>query len=69
MLVAGIDRCLTKDFEFRGQAYEIWVFAGDGGERTLVDPRKNEVVDTGDFKPPLNNSELLSIYDYGRDFT
>lgn len=64
-----IDRCLTKDFDLRGQVYEIWTFAGDRGERTLVDPRKNEVVDTDAIKPPLSNSELLSIYDYGRDFT
>lgn len=58
--------CLTTDFELRGQIYHIW---SDGGERTLVDPRTGFVVDTGrGFDPPLTNDELLSIYDYGKDW-
>lgn len=60
------ERCLTNDFELRGELYEIWT---DGGERSLIDPRKNEVVDTDTaFTPPLTNEELLSIYDYGKGY-
>ena len=58
------ERCLCPDFELRGQTYEIW---SDMGQRLLIDPRKNEVVDTDHaFDPPLTNDELLSIYDYAR---
>lgn len=60
------DRCLCPDFELRGQVWEIW--NGVDG-RYLVDPRKNEVVDTDRaFDPPLDNDELLSIYDYGKGY-
>lgn len=60
------DTLLTKDFELRGRTYEIW---NNGGNRTLVDPMKREVVDTDhDFDPPLTNEELLAIYDYGKGF-
>jgi hypothetical protein len=46
--------------------YEIWSVSG---ERCLVDPRKNEVVDTDHaFDPPLSNDELLAIYDYGKGY-
>lgn len=62
------DRCLTEDFDLRGVIYEIWTFEGGRGERALVDPRKNEVVDTDAIRPRLTNDELLSIYDYGRDW-
>jgi hypothetical protein len=60
------ERCLCPDFELRGQEYEIW---SEPGGNYLVDPRKREVVDTDHaFTPPLTNDELLSIYDYGRDW-
>lgn len=60
------ERLLTDDFELRGQLYEIW---SDHGDRYLVDPRKNEVVDTDHvFNPPLTNEELLAIYDYGKGY-
>lgn len=62
------DRRLCDDFNLRGEVYEIWTFDGDRGNRTLVDPRKNEVVDTDAIRPRLTNDELLSIYDYGRDW-
>jgi hypothetical protein len=58
------ERCLCPDYELRDQIYEIW---SDDGQRLLIDPRKNEVVDTDHtFDPPLTNQELLDIYDYGR---
>jgi len=60
------EKLLTKDFELRGRTYEIWN-TSDG--RTLVDPKKREVVDTDcAFDPPLTNDELLAIYDYGKGF-
>lgn len=62
-----VDKCLCPDFELRGLEYEIWMLSG--GERVLVDPRKREVVDTDtEFSIPLTNAELLSIYDYGKDY-
>ena len=64
-----MDRCLCDDFALRGSIYEIWTFAGDRGERTLVDPRRKLVIDTDDFEPRLTEGELRSVYDYGRDFT
>lgn len=61
--------CLCPDFELRGQTYEIWTDSMNLSNRCLVDPRKNEVVDTDHaFDPPLSDDELLSIYDYGRDY-
>lgn len=60
------ERCRCPDFDLRGQEYEIW---SDYDGNYLVDPRKREVVDTDHaFTPPLTNDELLSIYDYGRDW-
>lgn len=60
------DSLLCPDFELRGQTYEIWSHSGD---RYLVNPRKNEVVDTDHaFSPPLSNDELLAIYDYGKGY-
>lgn len=59
-------RCLTSDFELRGEVFEIW--SGSDG-RTLVNPRTRMVVDTDrEFDPPLSNDELLAIYDYGKGF-
>lgn len=64
-----IDRCLYRDFELRGQTFEIWPDRSDSSNRVLVDPRKKEVVDTDHaFTPPLTNEELLSIYDYGKGY-
>jgi hypothetical protein len=57
--------CLCPDFELRGQVYEIWSDSSTSG-RSLVDPRKNEVVDTDHAFDPLTNDELLAIYDYGK---
>jgi hypothetical protein len=60
------DRCLCEDFELRGRSYEIW---NNGGDRYLIDPHSQYVVDTDhDFDPPLSNDELLAIYDYGKGF-
>src|ERR1700688_795371 len=54
------DKCLCPDFELRGQVYEIWPDSQNSSNRCLVDPRKNEVVDTDNaFDPPLSNDELL----------
>lgn len=63
------ERCLCSDFELRGRIYEIWTDNySSPSNRCLIDPHKNEVVDTDrSFDPPLMNDELLSIYDYGRD--
>lgn len=61
-----MEKRLCQDFELRGLVYEIWNSV-DG--RYLVDPRSREVVNTDcAFSPPLTNDELLSVYDYGRDF-
>lgn len=63
------DRCLCPDFELRGQMYQIWTDAMHPRNRCLVDPRKEEVVDTDHaFDPPLTNDELLRIYDYGKGY-
>ena len=63
------DRCLCPDFELRGKVYEIWTDSMNSSNRCLVDPRKKEVVDTDHaFQPSLSNDELLSIYDYGKDW-
>lgn len=63
------ERCLCPDFELRDQVYEIWTDSMNSSNRCLIDPRKNEVVDTNTaFTPPLSNDELLSIYDYGREY-
>jgi hypothetical protein len=60
---------MCRDFELRGQVYEIWTHAMHSSNRQLVDPRKNEAVDTDRaFDPPLTNDELLAIYDYGKGF-
>jgi hypothetical protein len=60
------ERCLCQDFELRDKMYEIWSY---GGERVLIDPHYNEVVDTDRaFDPPLTNEELLRIYDYGKGY-
>lgn len=60
------ERCLCEDFELRGQIYEIW-HSAEGNY--LADPRARMVVDTDrEFTPPLTNDELLSIYDYGKDY-
>ena len=57
--------CLCPDFELRGRIYEIHT---DRGERYLVDVLM-VVVDTDHaFEPPLTNEELLSIYNYGKDY-
>lgn len=61
-----MERCLDRHFELRGEAYEIWT---DSDGRFLVHPSNSEIVDTDHaFDPPLTNEELLSIYDYGRDY-
>lgn len=60
--------CLCSDYELRGQTYEIWRDVLHPSNRCLVDPRKNEVVDTDAFHPPLSNDELLGIYDYGKGY-
>lgn len=63
------NRCLCPDFELRGQVYEIWSDSLSDSGRTLVDPRKREVVDTDSaFKPPLTDAELMAIYDYGKGY-
>ncbi len=63
------ERCLCPDLELRGRIYEIWTDPSSPSNRCLIDPRKNEVVDTDRaFSPPLSNDELLSIYDYGKGF-
>jgi hypothetical protein len=63
------ERCLCPDFELRGQIYEIWTDSNDPSNRMLVNPRKEEAVDTDHaFDPPLSNDELLSIYDYGKGY-
>lgn len=63
------ERCLCPDFELRGQTYEVWYDSLHPSKRCLVDPRKNEVVDTDHaFTPPLSNEELLSICDYGKGY-
>ena len=63
------DRCLCPDFYLRGQLYEIWTDSTHPSNRCLVDPQKNEVVDTDTaFNPPLTNDELLAIYDYGKGY-
>ena len=63
------EQCLCSDFELRGQTYEIWTDPTNPSNRCLVDPRKNEDVDTDHaFDPPLSNDELLSIYDYGKGY-
>ncbi len=67
--MGDMDRCLTNDFELRGQVWEIWTDAFATSNRVLIDPRKREVVDTDHaFDPPLTNDELLAIYDYGKGF-
>jgi hypothetical protein len=63
------EQCLCPDFELRGQIYEIWNDSLHPSNRCLIDPRKNEVVDTDHaFDPPLSNDELLRIYDYGKGY-
>lgn len=63
------DRCLCPDFDLRGETWEIWTDPMNPSNRCLVDRRKSEVVDTDHaFTPPLTNKELLSIYDYGKDW-
>lgn len=63
------DRLLCPDFELRGQTYEVWTDSMHPSNRSLVDPRNNEVVDTDHaFTPPLTNDELQSIYHYGKDW-
>jgi hypothetical protein len=59
-------RRLCVDYELRGKTYELWT---DFYSRFLVDPRRNEIVDTDRaFAPPLTNDELLGIYDYGKGY-
>lgn len=61
--------CLCPDFELRGHVYEIWTDSTNPSNRCLIDPSKNEVVDTDRaFEPALSNDELLSIYDYGKGY-
>lgn len=61
--------CLCPDYKLRGQTYQIWTDNTITSNRCLVDPRKQEVVDTDRaFDPPLTNDELLSIYDYGKGY-
>lgn len=63
------ERRLCPDFDLRGQSYEIWTDATSTSNRCLVDPRKQEVVDTDHaFAPPLSNDELLAIYDYRKGY-
>lgn len=62
------ERCLCADFELRGETYEIWTDSTSPSNRILCDPRRNDVVDTGAFDPPLTNDELLAIYDYGKGY-
>jgi hypothetical protein len=63
------NKCLCPDFELRGQTWEIWTDSASPSNRCLVDPRKREVVDTDHaFDPPLDNAELLAIYDYGKGY-
>lgn len=63
------DHCLCSDFELRGKIFEIWTNSCDPSNRCLIDPIKNEVIDTDNvFDPSLSNDELLRIYDYGKGF-
>jgi hypothetical protein len=63
------DHCLCRDFNLRGQTFEIWTDKMNSSNRCLIDPRKREVVDTDrGFVPPLTNDELLAIYDYGKGY-
>jgi hypothetical protein len=63
------ERCLCPDYELRGQIYEIWTDSLHPSNRCLIDPRKNEVVDTDHaFHPALSNDELLRIYDYDKGY-
>lgn len=63
------DRVLCRDFELRDKTYEIHTDSMHPHNRCLVDPRTGFMVDTGsEFDPPLDNDELLAIYDYGKGF-
>jgi hypothetical protein len=62
-------RRLRVDYELRGKTYEIWTDSYNPDNRCLVDPRRNEIVDTDRaFAPPLTNDELLAIYSYGKGY-
>jgi hypothetical protein len=63
-----IEKCLCKDFELRGETYEIWEDSMNSSNRALFNPRTRGEVDTDGFDPPLSNAELLSIYDYGKGY-
>jgi hypothetical protein len=60
---------LCKDFDLRGQTWEIHTDSMHQSNRCLVNPRTGFLVDTDhEFDPPLTNDELLAIYDYGKGY-